>query len=160
MYSLNRNISGPHFVDLISACFDYADVFSLSQNRWFDIETERSINLLKQLNPFQINVLEVNHWFCYYVPKENAVKVHLFRATPEAKNIILSVYGKLFFDGAAWEEPENICFFRNGRLVLGSVSHEKMCHLYDSELWLALKNHEFWECVPDEANEQIILQTK
>ena len=142
---------------MISACFDYADVFSLSQNCWFGVETERSTHLFKQLNPFQIKVLDANHWFCHYVPMETAIKVHLFRATSDAKNIILSSYSKLFFDGAAWEEPENICFFRNCRLVLGSVSHEKMCYLYDPKLWQALKSHEFWECVPDEANEQIVL---
>jgi len=157
MFSISKNLSSRDFGELISACFNYADVLSLSQNNWFGIETERSKNLLKQLHPFQINVLETNHWFCHYVPKEIAIKVHLFRTAPEVKNIILSAYSKLFFDGTAWEEPENICFFRNGRLVLGSVSHEKMCYLYDSKLWQTLKNHEFWECVPDEADEQIIL---
>ena len=157
MFSLNKNISGQDFIDLISVCFDHANIFSLSQNRWFDVVSERSAQLLQQLCPYYIKDLDTNRWFCHYVPKEFAYKVYLFRTVPEAKSIILSAYSKLFFDGTAWEEPENICFFRDNRLVLGSVSHEKICYLYDSELWRLLKKKDFWECVPDEANERIIL---
>ena len=157
MFSLTKNLWGQDFVDLISACFDCADVFSLSQNVWFNVEPERSVHLLQRLSPYHLRYLETNHWFCYYTPEDRPRKVHLFQITPETRSIVLSAFKKLFFDDKAWEEPEDICFFRNNRLILGSVSHEQMCYLYDLDLWQLLRAKNFWECVPDEEAERIIL---
>ena len=109
------------------------------------------------MSPYHLRDLETNHWFCYYTPEDRPRKVHLFQITPETRSIVLSAFKKLFFDDKAWEEPEDICFFRNNRLILGSVSHEQMCYLYDLDLWQLLRAKNFWECVPDEEAERIIL---
>lgn len=158
MISLKSNIVGKDFARQISACFNFADTFSLTKNGWLkSCEHEKSTQLLRLLNPYHIETLHTNHWFCYYVPKGSEKEVYLFRTTPEARDIILSTYNRIFHDGVLWKEPEDLCFFKGGKLIFGSVSHENICFVYDDVLGKQLQSYGVWEQIPDEKEEQILL---
>lgn len=158
MLSLKSNIVGKQFAEQISACFKFADTFSLTENGWLkSCEQEESIQLLRSLNPYHIKTLHTDHWFCYYVPKGYEKEVYLFRATPESRDILLSAYNRIFHDGVLWKEPEDLCFFQSGQLIFGSVSHENICFVYDADLGKLLQPYGVWEQIPDEEKEQIQL---
>lgn len=158
MLSLIKNVCGENFVKQISTCFEFADTFSLTRNNWLKPdEQENSLHLLQRLEPYHIETRHTNHWFCYYVPKEANIELYLFHATADAKIVLLSAYSQMFNDGVLWTVPEDLCFFKNGRLIFGSVSHENICFVYDEELGAQLRNCGEWESVAAEESEQILL---
>ena len=55
-------------------------------------------NQFQRLAPFRLTALEVCHWFCYYVPAGHGKKVHIFRACPESREILIELYGTLFLN--------------------------------------------------------------
>lgn len=157
MLSLSSNIVGSAFEGYVSACFQKADTFSLTKNRWRWDESEEHARVLQRLSPYYIRTLHTNHWFAFYLPEGYELEVYLFRADPEAKRIILEEYNSLFIGGNIWKKPEDLCFFKEGRLFSGSVSHEYICYVYEQgHDWdEQIKHHGIWEQVPDELNERI-----
>lgn len=91
--------------------------------------------------------------FCYRVPGGQEIEVFLFRACGAARRILLERYHCLFSGDAPWELPEDLCFFRNGTLILGSVSHEDICFAYDERTAVCGR----WETALPDAAEQIRL---
>lgn len=160
MYSILNNINGQAFESYISICFENADIFSLTKNGWGGADKcGESIRILQLLSPYRIHTVHTNHWFCYRVPDGYEIEVYLFTATVESKQIILEKYNSIFYQDNVWDKPEDLCFFKNGKLIAGSVSHEKICFLYPQadELKALTKICGAWEEVPDEAEEQIQL---
>lgn len=160
MYSLLSNISGQPFEKFISFCFEHTDTFSLTKNSWLGAgKSHESNRVMQLLSPYQINTVHTNHWFCYRVPEGYDIEVYLFTATAESKRIILEQYDSLFYQDKVWDKPEDLCFFQDGRLMAGSVSHERICFLYpQTNEWMALTEIcGTWEEVLSEAEEQIQL---
>lgn len=158
MLSLKQNVLGVQFAQLIAICFHFADTFSLTKNGWLKAdEFEESICLLEHLKQYHFQTLHTNHWFSYYVPDGHDIEVYLFKATPESKNIFLAEYNRMFYDGVLWRKPEDFCFFQKGKLILGSVSHENICYVYEQEdaLGEQIKCYGEWEQIPDALEEQI-----
>ena len=128
MYSLLSDISGQSFEKFISFCFEKADVFSLTKSGWPGSDRSGDfIRVMQLLKPYLINTVHINHWFCYRVPEGHDKEVYLFTANAESKRIILEQYDSLFYQDKAWYKPEDFCFFQNGKLTVGSVSHERIC---------------------------------
>jgi len=158
MLALNKNVSGKEFEQLICSCFRASDSFSLTKNSWLTSKDEKeSINLLHQLLPYHIETRHTNRWFCYRVPVDQEIEIYLFRATLESQKIFLTAYNCIFNDGVLWRVPEDVCFFKNGKLILGSVSHENICYVYDDGLKKKLQGCGEWTNIPTEKVEQICL---
>lgn len=158
MLSLTSNICGKPFCDYLSVCFQHADVFSLTQNGWFDADkNEESDRLLQLLKPYHIHTLRTNHWFCYRVPAGYKIVIYLFKAIPETKDILLAEYNSIFYKDTLWRKPEDMCFFKKGKLICGSVSHERICYAYEqgNSFEDQIKLHGIWEQVPTDLIEQI-----
>jgi hypothetical protein len=107
--------------------------FSLQLARW----TETTDNQLEQaLEPYKVKHLKINHWYRYGAPFENfefdvpLMNIFLYRASEEAKQVLLSYTNTLFL-GLEKEESlmtlEDICFFHEDELFFGTVSHEGIC---------------------------------
>lgn len=156
MLSLKKNMYGEQFSALISSCFSLADTFSLTKNRWFSEEKDKdSTHLLQDLAPYYIKTLYMDRWFCYRVPKENPLEIYLFKTDSQARDILVETYDRLFLDGVLWKEPEDLCFFKSGKLIFGSVSHENICFVYGRDLEEQVQNQGEWEQVPNQVAEQI-----
>lgn len=154
MLSLEKELEFNSFQKLILECFKRADIFSLTQN------DSLHQKVLGELAPFLIKEIKVQHWFCYYVPQGYEKNVFLFRAALETRKIILSNYHSLFFkDSEKWELPEDLCFFKNNRLLLGTVTHEDICYAYPDTREFAdfLKQIGNWRELPDNYEEMITL---
>ena len=162
MLSLSNNITGKSFEGYVSACFCHADAFSLPQNGWKNTQkNDESDQVLQLLAPYHIRTLHTNCWFCHRVPDGYDIEVYLFNAVRQARDIILEKYSSLFYDNSVWDKPEDICFFQNGILISGSVSHENICFAYEQENSFLedIKLYGMWKNVPSIAEEQIRINT-
>lgn len=84
--SLTANLSGKEYEQLISICFKFADLFSLTKNGWITPKEEKeSTDLMQRLLPYHIETRYTNRWFCYRVPDEQKIETYLFRATLESQ---------------------------------------------------------------------------
>lgn len=158
MFSISNNLSHVEHARLLEVCFRYADVFSLTEAPRFS-HGERL--LFEQLQPFLLSKFETRHWFRRYIRKPYSHKIRLFRACPEAKEILASKYKNLFMrSDNEWELPEDLCFFSGKKLFMGSVTHERICYVYPENEKMRAEFMQIcrWDIeIPDPA-EQIILR--
>lgn len=144
-------IAGEKFSDLMELCFKRADYFTLTKSSGYkhfsdymfllkSMETfwrERKVEkeLKRALKPFYVKRIHTLHWFCFY--RETPLEVTVYKAMPEAKAVLLQFFDDLFFEQnrpkLTPRAHEDLCFFQNGRLILGTVSHEYICHAYPQD---------------------------
>ena len=134
-----------------------SDVFSLTEGPF---EGRNTDVLRHQLEPYLLHTVNTQHWFSYYVPAGYEIKVNLYRSCEETSRILARLYPQLL--GRSRESVtnlEDICFFQNGKLFLGTVSHEYICYAYppNNKFHDVLMNICPWDVVDDALDEQIIL---
>lgn len=126
---IERTIDGARFKALMDLCFDRADCFSMTAGPWTRATDTR---LQEALRPFWVTTLHTNRWFCYRSP-QSPLEVNLYRATDAAKHAVLRYARHLFLWGDDETELcslEDLCFFKDGALFLGTVTHERMCYAH------------------------------
>ncbi|MCR5374946.1 MAG: hypothetical protein K6E39_06240 [Lachnospiraceae bacterium] len=153
-YIEEESIENEQLREFLDVCFSYADTFSLTKGYFVDAETEK---MLDRLKPYLIKDIKTTHWFSYYVLPDNKKHVHIFRVCSESREIVTELYKSLFF-GMGEGPLEDICFFKDKKLFIGTVSHESICFLYpiNDEMALAFKGICDWEEVDDISAEQIV----
>lgn len=150
----NINIIGHEFEQYISAHEHIATAFSLSKNRWPNTDTaSHSLRILKALEPFRLKTVQTNHWFHMYVPDGDKLEIYIYAFNQDTKAILLSNYHSVFYTGAVWDTPEDLCFFKGQHLISGSVTHECICSVYEDEMILPGQ----WEVLPDDTAEKIVI---
>lgn len=128
-----QTIQGKKFESLLDLCFSYADVFSLTKAVWAN---NTSTVLEQQLAPFLIRRFQTRDWFCSKIEDGPPFIVTLYHATKEAKTIIRDTFNDIFLtptdNCTGAEEPtlEDLCFFADKVLFLGSLTHEYICDVY------------------------------
>ena len=153
-----RTISGESFQRLIELCFAQADAFSMNSAPWTHAT---DLRLARALEPYRIRSFETGSWFCYastYPP----LRVNLYRAAEGAKAAILRYIGHLFLYGdknAEFCSLEDLCFFRDGELFFGTVTHERICfaHILSDEFGTALGELGPWTNAADGSFTHIFL---
>lgn len=128
-------IKGEKFSVLLDVCFEYASYFSLTKAPWTNsTDTE----LEKELEPFFIKEISVQKWFCYnFTLRDQFLEINIYKASPTAKDIILKYCDNLFLYkiendtlGSSAQTLEDLCIFSESSLLMGTVSHEGICHIY------------------------------
>ena len=115
---------------LFDVCFDSADAFSLSRAAW----ARQDHTLERALEPYVLRRLRTTRWFCYYTANSNPQRIALYPLNEQTKSILRAQYRGLFLEDWSGRLPrwvpsmEDLCFFRNGTLVLGTVSHRAHLH--------------------------------
>jgi len=160
MLSATKEFSHAEHDRLLKVCFKYADVFSLKR-AYFTSDDE--IKLLEELRPYLLKVIKSCHWFCYYVPERNIMEIQLFRACPETKKILRDHFNRYFYvenELQKSELPEDVSFFRQNKLFMGTVMHEGMCYVYPPTEESAAEFMQIckWDTVKAKPAEQIILR--
>ena len=157
-----KEISAAALNRLWDVCFANSDTFSLSSAPWDGLDDR----LERALKPFLLHQMDTMRWFCYYVPDYNKLHMKIYPLNEQTKQILRTHYLGLFLDdwarkGQDWNPSlENICFFRNGKLLLGTVSHEHICVVYPEDEALAQRFKDAvpgWEESDRYAKEQITL---
>ena len=144
-------------IELLRLCCQYADAFSLTKNRWKD--TDESNRIFDALSPYLTTTIQTCHWFCNYVPENNPLEVQLYRVNEQSMKIVCTEYDRLFSECTFLNKPEDVCFFADGKLLMGTVLHEKICFVYEeNESFVSLlKQAGQWEYQIDKADEQIVI---
>lgn len=111
----------------------FADSSFLSFTKYFGfMESARSQIFDAALHPFLVDKIKTIHWHCYHMldPKR-PLEIAIYRAMPEMKAIVLNTFNTIYLtDHIKPPIAEDICFFRGNELLLGTVSHERICHVY------------------------------
>lgn len=124
-----------HLYDL---CFRYADTFSFTiQEYWHNLPLgmKQRENLLRdRLRPYFVKKFQTYDWYGW---NDSDMEIFVYRCCDETKAILHALCPEIFirpaedrFHRLQYPEFEDLCFYRNGRLLLGTVSHEYMCSIY------------------------------
>ncbi len=128
-------IKGENFKEFMRICFEEADGFSLSKT------TPSYTNSVEDmLEKYLIKTIKTEKWFAYN-GKEKLTQM-IYKTSDEALDVILGCYQDVFFSkkkipkkkyeqvGNRFLNPsilEDICFFKGGKMFLGTLSHEYIC---------------------------------
>ena len=142
-------LSGDAFGRLLDYCFAHSDCFTLTWQGSDCPETpewnRRQGEFLAQLAPWLTGRISTSRWFWIRVSPKRPLAVFLYSTAPGAKQVLADTFHDLFL--AAGEDcfwlPEDLCFFSQGRLWLGTASHEYHASAYprsrgEAELLLSL----------------------
>lgn len=167
MLELQKNIELENFYNLLDLCFEVSTCFSFTENGVIEYaKSEGHKNFIKEFEPFLIKSMKVTHWHSYCVTESNKKRVYLYKSDKEAKRLIENNFDNLFLEERVNGDftgikdlPEDLCFFINDKLFLGTSSHAGICTAYpfSNEIYEALQRLGKWEKVPYSAEEQIIL---
>ena len=131
---LKDRIYGNMFQSFVSYACERSTFFSLTHNRQliYKRENPRQDIFLKKLMPYKVKSIQCFHWFHMYTKKTDPIFVDVFHFNEMTAKIILSTYSDLYlgyYSNCEWM-PEDICFFWNDKLWLGTVSHECWCTVF------------------------------
>lgn len=130
-----NNIKGEKYQELIDICFTSASYFSLSKAPWTSCT---KTDLATELEPFLVKKVRLQKWFCYdFSSRDNFIEINIYKSTNTAQEILLKYFFDLFLQEqingqmtSSTQTLEDLCFFTHNSLLLGTVTHEYMCHVY------------------------------
>lgn len=128
------SIKADCFQKLLDLCVQNSSCFSLTLGGWlYEVDT-----MQQELEPYVITEVSTHGWFGYH-PKGEIKATHiplkrlLYSANTEAMQIIMKYNNDLWFGGnERWPRQtlDDLCFFSNDKILLGTVSHEYICKAY------------------------------
>lgn len=157
-----RNMCGETFHSFLKLCFKYASHFSFSRAPWAmctDTMLER------ELARFEEAHITTSRWFGYNFP-DDTMEVLVYHACPEAESVLKEHCLNLFMDYCQNHRPrgaptlENLCFFGQDTMFIGTISHEFICAVYppNGEFERCLLHIDRWQQeTNDEGFERVIL---
>lgn len=164
---LKKNLEHKNFNQLLDYCFDLSKYFSFTKRKFHLVDNVYT-EFLQELSPFYVKTIFTSHWFCYYVSQTDPLEICLFVAENYTKYIIKKYFDNLFqcergLDGTLGNIknlPEDLCFFSNNKLLLGTVSHESICYAYpySEEINSEFKKLGSWEEMDYSSEEHIIIE--
>ena len=114
---------------ILDLCFETCDYFSLSIV--FSGATDH--DLQKELSPYVCGELVTKEWFVY--SSTPPLVVATYPIHPKTISIVKKYYSNIFIcalniNHRLEQLLQDLCFFKEDSLVLGTVSHELICHVY------------------------------
>jgi len=150
----NLNISEKNFFKLLDYCFENCQLLTLSNiwpSGWKNDDMVN--NFIDSIQKYNIRNFRTNNWFCMHNNTEEALQhyaevpedgdgffdVYLYETHPGLKEILKKTTDNLFFNtydktksrySTAPHSLEDLCFFKDNLLFLGTLSHEQICLIY------------------------------
>jgi hypothetical protein len=121
--------------DLMFRC---SDCFSLTVTEWYKTlpltMQQRKNPLRDALRPYFVQKFTAYNWYGWI---NCELEIFVYRCCPETREILAEYCPELFIHSIRDKytvnrhpEFEDLCFYRNGKMTLGSLSHEYMCTVY------------------------------
>lgn len=137
IYSLQKTIQGENLKRLIQYLLEHTSYFSLTMHE----VSESEILRIKQNSYFRDEVFTYK-WFSY-ITYEKPLHVALFQSDAQMTDFVLDYFSKGIFE-LTGRGVEDICFFSEDGIMFGSVTHEKIAHLFVGEQEMC-----FLDCLGD-----------
>lgn len=156
-------ICDSEYIQLMHLCFSRATLFSMTRAKW-DSSTNESLE--KDLKPFLKKTIKTCHWFCYGVREDSPLDILIFQANRETEGSILKYFRDIFLHhryNGEWRSStqtlEDLCFFSQNRLFLGTVTHEELCYIYppDKQFESFIRGNSYWIAEVDSYKQQVNL---
>lgn len=145
-FRLIGNIVGEDFSKMLYYLFSTTTHFSLKENG-FEIYRKSVLHrkIVEDLAPFLEKEAIVDCWYGYcpatitnnvLVRDANSPEFHakeyIFKTDSLARSVLLSYFDNIFLadDEGGFIALEDLCFFSENKLVVGTVSHADLCHIY------------------------------
>lgn len=125
-------IDGELFSIILDLFFEQSDYFSFSNIGIPNTDC----SMQKDLEAYVYREIHSSHWFRYSTLPDDPITNILYFANSATLTILKKYCNRLFlFDSectsTSWNQSlENLCFFFNDRLILGTVSHEHICKVF------------------------------
>ncbi len=123
--------------ELYEPLFDLADAFSFNINDYWNdlppILKEKPNQLRELLKPYFLKKFHTYDWYGWV---NSDIDVFVYQLCDGSKEILRQYCPDLLFHLRAGKrtktfcEFEDLCFYKNKTLILGTVSHEYMCTAY------------------------------
>lgn len=141
MYSLTEDINEDEFKELMIMCIANSTHFSLSDHSY---GSELQTNI-EALNRSKIKNVKAYKWFGYrgsgwfpagyefpklpsgVSPVGNPMSFDIHEISHESLDVILQLFRNVCTSAEGNRDYEDLCFFNNGSLVFGTVTHENIC---------------------------------
>lgn len=159
-----KNIHDSAYYAMMDVCFANAQYFSLTKGPVF-LDNDIATGLSEELAGFLVRRFTTNHWHCYHMlDLARPLTVSLYEANAITHKALCASCQNLFMEIAGYSgendrrtyyAAEDICFFKNKELLLGTVSHAEMATFYPQteELLATFRQFAPWEereCLRDE----------
>jgi hypothetical protein len=136
MIDISESIDDYSYDSFMSACFQSSNMFSLSRARW---TTSTCDELECDLKKWLITTIKTSKWFGYDYTifsdddANTEIEINIYEANNKTKEIILKYTNNIYLEklingefDECHQTLEDICFFRDTKLIVGTVSHEGM----------------------------------
>lgn len=136
MLSLRSELNTNEYKNIVSTCFDKADFYSLRERLGgYDDEIYfESEDFIKAMSVHEIASIETYNWHGYYLVgrSPSPFKIHFYESNEVTKKMFITQYNNMFMENSNGISSyyEDICFFKNRKLFLGTISHEDMCNFF------------------------------
>lgn len=125
-------------LDLMFRCSDSFSFTITEDYKALPLQLHQRKNPLRDaLRPYFLQKFNTYTWYGWI---NRELEIFVYRCCPETREI-LDQYCPYLFIGSVRDkytvmrhpEFEDLCFYKNGRMTLGSLSHEFMCTVYPPE---------------------------
>ncbi|MBM7836993.1 hypothetical protein JOC54_000224 [Alkalihalobacillus xiaoxiensis] len=150
MFDIVQEPKGEIYSELLDVLFEVSDRFELIlRNDMLGKNKKKAIDsyelILAKLAPYLIEMNEKSEWASNRLVGGATAFVYEYKATEEAKLVIKQLSDSLY----QWimpKLPEDLSFYKNGRVVIAVSSHEEFAtlfpdHTHNAERTLRKLNH-------------------
>ena len=120
-------------LDLMFRCSDCFSFTVTEGHRNLSLQ-QRKNPLRDALKPYFRQKFTTYNWYGWL---NHELEIFVYRCCPETREILAGYCPELFirsicdkYSPLRHPEFEDLCFYRNGKMTLGSLSHEYMCTVY------------------------------
>ncbi|MBQ8370760.1 MAG: hypothetical protein IJY35_12355 [Clostridia bacterium] len=121
--------------DLMFRCSDCFSFTITEDFREIAPQIQQRKNPLRDaLKPYFVQKFTTYHWYGWF---NRELEIFVYRCCPQTREILAEYCPELFIHSIKDKytvirhpEFEDLCFYQDGRMILGSLSHEYMCTIY------------------------------
>jgi hypothetical protein len=130
MFKLYQNPQNKEYQQLIELAFNFCDTFHLVIRR--DMGKIRELKKFLSNPKIESSLIERkkdSEWASTTLDGKKAYIYYYNTKNPETKNFIIDSANSLF----SWQQPdfpEDLSFFKDGKVWMSTSSHEKECYIY------------------------------
>lgn len=148
-------LSPKAFASIMNLCLHKSKFFSLTYHSY----PGKTNELITELFKYRYRRIKTTQWFSYTRLPDNPLEIFLYPSNSSTMAILKRYYTGFFLDNVydktlQWTQSlEDLCFFGEDKLIMGTVSHEMICNVYppdDNFLTQLMSDYGYWTYSDDD----------